>query len=142
MKKLKTQIIFALLLYALPFTLYPSPTHAQTSDIEATSVYEIADADAQEGDIVVTTDKGLVRASKSFDNKMLGVITETPVLVFRSNDEKGKPVIRSGTANVNVTTLNGPIKYGDYITSSTISGKGQKAFESGYVIGVALAEFT
>lgn len=111
--------------------------------MEATSVYEVIDTDALEGDILISTDKGLTKATKSFDNKVFGVLQDTPVLVMRDNSIKnGKPVARSGVATVNVTTLNGPIKYGDYITSSTIPGKGQKASESGYVLGIALAEFS
>ena len=127
--------------YILHFTFYISPVHAQTASLEATSVYEIADNDAVEADILVATDKGLVRSSKSFDNKMFGVLTKTPILVYRDNSGKGKPVIRSGVTSVNITTSNGPIKYGDYITSSTIQGKGQKASESGYVLGIALGAF-
>lgn len=121
--------------------LFAFPAHAQQSQgIEVTSVYEIADQNAVEGDILKATDKGLVRTDIGFDNKMFGIIEERPILVYRNND-KGKPVVRSGVAQVNITTLNGPIKYGDYITSSTIAGKGQKASESGYTIGVALGAF-
>ncbi len=139
--------VILLFLYPNPYTLIPtyaqtpSPLSAQTPALEATSVYEISDKDAVEADIMVVTDKGLVRASKGFDNKMFGVIVNTPILVYRNNDVKGKPIVRSGTATVNVTTLNGPIKYGDYITSSSIAGKGQKASESGYVLGIALGDF-
>jgi len=122
--------------YNLVFTF---PVHAQ--GIEATSTYEIVDTAAVEGDILVSTDKGLTRADKGFDNKMFGILVDQPILVFRSADSKGKPVVRSGVTEVNVTTLNGPIKYGDYITSSSISGKGQKAVGSGYVLGTALAAF-
>ena len=130
----------SLLFYLLLTTYYLLPTvHAQ--GIEATSVYEIADTAAVEGDILVTTDKGLTRADKGFDNKMFGILVLQPVLVFRSADNKSKPVVRSGVAEVNVTTLNGPIKYGDYVTSSPIAGKGQKAVGSGYVLGTALADF-
>lgn len=137
----------AAFLFSLSFVLlYPNlytltPTFAQTPALESTSVYEIADEEAVESDIMTATDKGLVRSSRGFDNKMFGVITQTPILVYRSQDVKGKPIVRSGTAIVNVTTLNGPIKYGDYITSSSIAGKGQKASESGYVLGIALAAF-
>jgi hypothetical protein len=43
---------------------------------------------------------------------------------------------------VNVTTAGGPIAIGDYITSSTLPGKGEKAPEaSGYMLGAALATF-
>lgn len=124
-------------LYFIPYTL----TYAQES-IEATSIYEISDADAAEGDILIATDQGIKRADTGFSNKMFGVLQENPILLFRNKDvNNGKPVMRAGMASVNVTTLNGPIKYGDYITSSNISGKGQKASESGYVFGVALANF-
>lgn len=129
-------------LYTIPYTLYPSPIHAQQSQgIEVTSVYEIADTEAQEGDIVKSSDKGLVRTDIGFDNKMFGVIQNQPLVVYRT-ETKGKPVIRSGIAQINVTTLNGPIKYGDYITSSSIAGKGQKASESGYTVGMTLGSFT
>lgn len=134
-------IRFAAFLFCLLLTFFLLPlVHAQ--GIEATSLYDVADNDAKEGDILVTTDKGLTRATKSFDNKIFGVITEEPVVVFKSADSKGKPILRSGVATVNVTALSGPIKIGDYITSSTILGKGQKGSQSGYVLGIALAEFT
>ncbi len=129
-------------LFTFYFLLFTLPTYAQITGLEATSVYEISDADAVEGDILTATDQGLVRANKGFDNKMFGVIINQPILVYQDKDVKnGKPVVRSGTATVNVTSLNGPIKYGDYITSSSIQGKGQKASESGYIIGIALAVF-
>ncbi len=137
-----TVLLVALLLLLYPVTYSLFPTYAQQQPpIEVTSVYEIADTNALEGDILTVTDKGLARSSKAFDNKMFGIIIEQPILVYRNNDIKGKPVVRSGIAQVNVTTLNGPIKYGDYITSSQIQGKGAKANQSGYVLGIALAAF-
>lgn len=137
---MKKKLIIVLL--ALSTINQLSIVYAQTPGLEATSVYEIADTSANEGDIVTATNKGLVKAQKSFDSKMFGVIQEKPILVFREINSKGKAVIRTGVAEVNVTTLNGAIKYGDYITSSSILGKGQKAADSGYVIGIAMAEFT
>src|SRR3972149_5460851 len=51
-------------------------------------------------------------------------------------------IANTGEINVNVTTINGPIKVGDYVSSSEIPGKGQKASEfTGYMLGVALASF-
>lgn len=133
---MKKIIIFSVFLIVL---IYPS--HAQSQGIEATSIYKIADEEVLDGDILTATDQGLVRSTTSFDNKMFGVLQEQPLLLYRTPDVEGKPVIRSGIAQINVTTLNGTISYGDYITSSTISGKGQKATESGYVVGLALAAF-
>lgn len=139
------KILFALfflsfLLFPVTCTLYTSL--AQAPGIEVTSMYQIADKDAKEADILVATDKGLVRASKTYDNKTFGVLQENPLLLYRDkNVTDGKPVIRSGVATVNVTTLAGPIKYGDFITSSSVAGSGEKASQSGYVLGIALANF-
>lgn len=136
---------FKFLLLSLLFNLFaftsPYLVHAQSQGVEVTSVYEIADTEATEGDILIANEKGLVRANIGFDNKMFGVIQDKPILVYRTQTQ-GKPILRSGIAQVNVTTLNGPIKYGDYITSSIIAGKGQKSSESGYTLGIALAAFT
>lgn len=134
------KIILLLPIILNTFYLIPIVNAQESRGIEVTSVYEIADKDAAEGDILKATDKGLVRADIGFDNKMFGVVSNQPLLVYRSQVQ-GKPVVRSGIAQVNITTLNGPIRYGDYITTSTILGKGQKASESGYTLGVALSQF-
>ncbi len=134
--------LFFLSLLLFPITCNLSTSYAQASGIEVTSVYQITDKDAANGDILVATDKGIVRSSKTFDNRMFGILEDSPLLVYRDNDvTDGKPVIRSGTATVNVTTIGGNIKYGDYITSSPIQGKGEKATQSGYILGVALSDF-
>lgn len=133
-------LLMVITFYALPFTLYP--IHAQTPEgIEVTSTYPIADTESVSGDIMSTSDKGLVRSEISFDNKMFGILDENPLVVYRNLDTEGKPIIRSGVAKVNVSTLNGPIKVGDYITTSSIKGKGAKVSESGYVLGSALEGF-
>ncbi len=140
---LQSSVIIVFSFYILHSTSYIAPVRAQSQDsVDVASVYEIVDNQAVEGDIVVIGETGLVRAEKSFDNKMFGVIQEHPLFVYRNQDvTNGKPVVRSGTALVNVTTLNGPVRYGDYITSSPIAGKGQRVSESGYVLGVALEAF-
>ena len=134
---------FIISLFLLLATYYLLPiTYAQTPEgIEVTSTYVIADTDAISGDIMSTSDKGLIRSELSFDNKMFGILDENPLVVYRNLDTEGKPIIRSGVARVNVSTLNGPIKVGDYITTSSIKGKGAKVSESGYVLGSALEAF-
>lgn len=122
--------------------LLTTPVHAQQPQgIETTTIYEIADKDAVDGDLIKASDQGLIRPNIGFDNKIFGIIQDNPLLVYRTPTQ-GKPIVRSGMAQVNVTTLNGPIKYGDYITSSSVPGKGQKALESGYTVGMALGAFT
>ncbi|MEK7617422.1 MAG: hypothetical protein AAB414_05210 [Patescibacteria group bacterium] len=135
------KLFLTLALYTLYFAFYPYPVFAQLQATDVTSVFKIADSEAEDGDILIITEEGLVRTSQISDPKMFGVIQEQPLLVYRSTEIQGKPVIRSGIAYVNVTTMNGPIKYGDHITSSQTPGKGQKAPASGYVLGIALASF-
>lgn len=126
----------------LPTTNYQLlTTNAQTSGVETTYTYPVADQQAIDGDILTSTAQGLVRTSLSYDNRIFGVLQLKPLIVYRDNEKTGQPVLRSGIAQVNVVTTNGPISFGDYITSSTILGKGQKATETGYVIGVALDSY-
>lgn len=130
--------ICALSLLASRFTL--SPVFAQNPSLDVANMYAVADPQAKNGDIMFYSDKGLVRADSSYSNKIFGVLQDKPILVYRTNEDLGQPVIRSGTAYVNVSDVNGSIKNGDYITSSVNSGKGQKAVISGYVLGTALAD--
>jgi F0F1-type ATP synthase membrane subunit c/vacuolar-type H+-ATPase subunit K len=108
--------------------------------VEITSVYQISDNQAVDGDILsVTPSQGLVRATIPYDSNLFGVLQTQPLAVYRRFDNQGQPVARTGIAEVYVTTLNGPIVAGDYITTSDIPGKGQKAARSGYVLGRALS---
>lgn len=121
------------------FLILPYPAYAQLGNIGYT--FDIADAEAQAGDIVITAEDGkIIRASEAFDNKLFGIVQDASqsIVVFKPKGSTGKPIARSGVVEVNVTTANGPIKPGDYITSSSVPGKGQKATISGYVIGLAM----
>lgn len=132
------KFIFLLLLITLAIGIFPASLLAQVSDV--TSGYQVKDLQAADGDILVLdTTKGLVRSAVPYDSHLFGVVYNKPLIVFRTAEGGDKPVIRAGTADVSVTTLNGPIKVGDYITSSPITGTGQKALLSGYVLGTALS---
>lgn len=133
-------LIFLLFLpcYLLLATSY-SPIHAQTPPIDITALYDVTD-DGIDGDILMYSDTGLKRADIVYAPKLFGVLQDKPLLVYRSPDNTGKPVVRAGLAEVNVTNKGGAIKKGDYITSSPDAGKGQKASQSGYVLGIALAD--
>jgi F0F1-type ATP synthase membrane subunit c/vacuolar-type H+-ATPase subunit K len=103
---------------------------------------KIDDKEATDSDILslTTTPETLERSKVAYDTTIYGVAIDYPTMVYRTRDTL--PVVRSGTTYVNVTTVNGPIKTGDYITSSDIPGKGQKSTEfNGYVVGVALDDF-
>ncbi len=130
---------FLIWLFLITFhLLFVTPSYAQ---LEIAETYDLADKDAQSGDILSLTAEGFNRTKAEYDSKMFGIMISNPLAVYRRVDGSGIPISRNGVIAVNVTTANGEIKTGDYITSSTIPGKGQRAVSSGYVVGVALKDF-
>ena len=125
---------FSFIIYNLAFII---PVHAQLEIAESFNVPE----DAADGDIVSYTDKGVVLSERELDNKVFGVIDTSPLVAYRRQDNSGMPIVRNGTVDVNVSTANGQIKTGDFITTSFFKGKGQKSTQSGYILGVALQDF-
>lgn len=133
------KFVCLILLFLIAFTLSnPCPIFAQENGLDVVFSLDVADADAEEGDILISTDEGLKRATEAFDKNLFGVVQNQAVVIYKGEDEAKKGVARTGVVLVNVTNINGEIKVGDYITSSPNPGKGQKASVSGYVIGVAL----
>lgn len=135
MSKILLATFFVTLLFSLPATLF-------AQDFVLT--YKIDDPDAINGDILMSQDgkNSLKRADAAFTSRMFGVLQLNPVVVYRITNDSEKPVAKDGNALVNVTTINGPIDNGNYITSSAIPGKGQKSTQSGYTLGLALESFT
>lgn len=119
--------------------LFPSLVSAQIFGSEIAYTYDVTDTEAIDGDIMSNTPQGIARSSSTYDPQMFGVLDEAALLSYRRVDQTGEPIVRNGIVSVNVTTLNGPVLRGDYISSSPITGKGQKATEAGYSIGIALS---
>lgn len=139
-RKLFFGVLFAI--YLIPYTLYFIPTvHAQFSVGGVANNFVVADTNAKPGDIVVQTEKGIVRATVPFDPRILGVVVEFPVLSSGLKTANTKSILSSGRAVVNVTAAQGDINEGDSITSSDKAGVGQKADIQGYVLGKALASY-
>lgn len=122
--------------------IIPQFVEAEAPVFNIAMTFEIADKDAVDGDIMsISADKSTIERSKiTGDNRMYGVLVKNPEIVYRTRTDI--PIVRSGNAKVNVTNLAGPIAIGDYVTSSEIAGKGQRAEQlTGYMIGVALEAF-
>lgn len=102
---------------------------------------EVADGASLVGDILTVSADGLKRSTKAYDDQMYGVIEEAPVISFAPKTDKTRAVVTAGNAKVKVSNANGSIAVGDFITSSTNAGVGQKATESGYVLGKALEKY-
>lgn len=134
-------VAFALLsiLVSTPVAKAAAVVAAALGDVA--NSYILADNEAQTGDIIVNDNNGFVRAASEYDQRLFGVVADQATIIFKSAEAAARPVARVGTALVNVTTANGQIKKGNYITSSKVPGKGQKATVSGQVVGTALADF-
>lgn len=122
-------------------------TYTRLSGADVAEVYYTNDQDTVEGDIVSLNGEGVSQVSKStvpYDSHALGIISTKPGLTLGEADGTGKPVIvgLSGRVPVKVSTKNGDIKPGDYITTSDIPGVGMKATEAGRVIGKALTSLS
>lgn len=119
-----------------------TPALAASSSGVATSTVIQSDQ-AQNGDIICENEQGFVLCNEEYSPKTYGVVVTNPDVAFISNgDADKKPVITQGVAQVRVTSVNGPIMKGDYVSSSTKSGLGQKATRSGYALGIAQADWT
>lgn len=130
-------LVFGISAFALLSIGFVVPALAQ---LEVAETYDVP-AGAGDGDILSYSENGIVLSSKENDEKIFGVIQTDPLVAYRRQDNTGMPVVRSGTVDVNVTTVNGPIKTGDLVTSSVIPGKGEKSNISGYIVGVAMQSF-
>lgn len=145
-----SSLLIALLFLAFSITNYQLPVksaHAQAVSIDVSYTYNVSDTEAVNGDILDTdtTDENqptiLKRSNAPYSGKIFGVLQTNSLLVYKSLEGNQQPVARSGVARVKVSNINGEIKSGDFITSSPIAGRGMRASQSGYVLGVALAPF-
>jgi hypothetical protein len=99
-----------------------------------------------DGDVVsydVTGDR-YVRSDTLGDESVFGIVVDDPLLYVVGNEALpgARPLIRSGEATVNVTTLGGVIRAGDLISTSPIAGLGQRVPRDAgiYMLGIALAD--
>lgn len=136
------KLLIGLVLLIISTVFITSQVAAQTTGVDVAFTRQVDDPDAITGDIVEIREGGLTRVSTPYSTKIYGVIQTDSLLIFRKvASNSAQPIARVGIIAVNVTTLSGDIKSGDYITSSSIAGKGQKAIRPGYVIGMALEDF-
>ncbi len=111
--------------------------HAQVtaSDIAISIPF---DTPVSEGQIICAEKTGFKPCSNPYDSGIYGVLTSTPAASLSNDVATQNPfVVFRGKALVAVTTANGPIKVGDFITSSKTPGVGQLGNHNGYMLGIA-----
>jgi len=126
----------------LVFVCFPAGTLAQDASTGVAVTSQFTVSEVEDGDIMCSASDGHKRCESEYDVSMAGIYTQTPSVVLENSQvENGKPMISTGKATVRVSTTGGPIRKGDFVTSSTIPGVGMRATKSGNVVGVALEDY-
>lgn len=135
--------LILLLILLLFIHLRGIPNVFAQSNSSGIAVYiNILDKNAQEGDIISIGKSGYVLSTVPYDPNIFGVIVKDPAIAFESNQPGSHPVVAQGKVLMRVSTINGKIKKGDLLTTSTTPGVGQKATESGFIIATALEDYS
>lgn len=125
------------------FILTASFLSVQALSLGVANTIPINDKKVTDGSIVSSYTKGFFLSRNAYDPFMFGVVSSDAAINFVGQGNQGEyPVVSKGIVQVNVSTSNGIIKKGDYLTSSTIPGVAMKSTKSGYILGVALENST
>ena len=122
------------------------PPTAYAVDITASDIAistPVATGSASGQIICTQADGTYAPCAKEYDTNIFGVLTATPAAALdMAGPEEGKElIVFRGRTFVQVSSSNGPIKVGDFVTSSTKTGVGQKATRNSYALGMALEAY-
>jgi hypothetical protein len=141
MKRKSAQILFAsVFISCLAISFSANAFSQELRSGQIASNVAVSDTGAQTGDILTKKGDEIVRASKAYDANLFGVVVENPSVALNKETLITLPVISYGETLVRVNNGAGQIKQGDFITSSSDAGIGQKASDSGFVVGKALED--
>lgn len=133
---------FASFLFVFCFLFLVSPLEAQDRISSGIAIsIPISGQNIQDGDIVSSTEAGYTISNIPYDPKIYGVVVKNPAISLDSiSPSFGTfPVMTTGKVYVRVS---GPITKGNSITSSKTSGLGQKATSDGFILGIALEDYS
>ncbi|OGG06310.1 hypothetical protein A2777_05355, partial [Candidatus Gottesmanbacteria bacterium RIFCSPHIGHO2_01_FULL_40_15] len=109
----------------------------QFSQNHLSAVFHTEQKDLKQGDIVQISTRSsemkIDKTSSSYSYEILGVAENIA--------SDSAEITTYGQSTVTVSTINGPVKKGDYLTSSDIPGVAMKADQAGTGIGIALEDF-
>lgn len=128
----KTWFLFLLVLFLVSVPVVQANDFGVSIDINFGDV----------GDVIVAKDGKFILSNSSYDPNIYGVIADTPIIGIQNTLlTSSKMVSTYGQAVVKVSSVNGEIKKGDYLTSSDVPGVAQKADKHGQVLGIALENY-
>ena len=100
--------------------------------------------DLQAGEVVIgdrLNSQNVIRSTSPYQTNIMGVVSTQPGFVAGNYTPDSYPIALVGRVPVKISTENGAIHSGDYLTSSSIPGYAMKATMAGRVIGTALEDF-
>lgn len=146
MLNLFQHLIIGLLLISLlahRYSLAAKYAWAQELGLGVATRVVLLDKDAPDAAIVSWSSGGYRLSNTAYDQALYGVVVENPALALEDLSlNNAKMVLTQGKTLVRVVSKNGAIREGDYVTSSSLAGVGQKAERNGYVVGLALEDYT
>lgn len=121
-----------------------TPKSNENISLGIANYVEIQGENIKDGDIISSSENNYLLSNTPYDPLVIGVVSTKPAvsLNITGSDESTYPVVSAGNVLVNVTSVNGNIKEGDLIASSSIPGAGMKATQTGYIIGRALDPYS
>ena len=137
--------IFLIVVFVNLFLIFSQSTiGAQTQSLTGLGIsVSVNNQNALNGDIICSDAKGYGLCQNEYDSSIYGVIDDNPTTAIEvGNLQNSHLVLSRGEINVRVTSVNGNIKTGDFVTSSKTSGVGELATKTGYVIGTALSAYS
>ncbi len=138
--EMKRKLSEKIILYFLSSLAFVKIMNAGTYDF-AISV-PIIDPTVEEGSIISYVDGEYVLSIEAYDSSIFGIVSHNPSLYLEDQNLESYVLVGSkGEMDVRVTTKNGIIKKGEYLTSSEIPGVAQKVDKSGRVLGIALEDY-
>ena len=129
----------------LPIDAYMTAYKLTGADLA--EVYYTSDPGVSPGDVISISGNGVSQVKKSsvaYESNAIGIVSTRPGQVVGENDGTGHTVLvgLSGRVPVKVTSENGAIIPGDYLTASNTPGKAMKATRAGQIIGQALTGYS
>ncbi|MGI0134887.1 MAG: hypothetical protein ACREBW_08025, partial [Candidatus Micrarchaeaceae archaeon] len=131
-------------------TIYGPPSFVigyKVSGADYAEIYYANDNTIGAGDVIAidpNRSAGIMKTTHAYPQSAMGIVSTLPGQVIGAADGTGipEPVALNGRVPVEVSTVNGPIEPGDYLTPSNIPGVAMKATGPGQMIAKALTGYS
>lgn len=114
---------------------------AQENPLPGIAIPEKISGSVEDGHLICSTSGGYALCDSEYSSAIYGVVNFNPAAAFETGAAGTFLVINDATAGVKISSINGNIKEGDYLTSSKTAGVAMKATRNGFVLGTALGVY-